>query len=166
MTGDRGEAVDEPAGPVSVAVLPWERRRTVLWARLVLVVLWSALALTALLLKPREATLDDLPVAVERGEIGIEVLGMQTSWPVLAVFAAGCLATLWLLVNGPQPWRATRWAWFWLAAPPLGLLAFLLLSGPTPGLGITRPATKRLTGGKAFLLALLLSALVPAPWWW
>lgn len=71
-------------------------------------------------------------------------------------------ATMLLLVGGPEPWRATRWAWFWLvlASGPLGVLAHLLLGGP---LGVKRPAagSGRLTGGWAFLLA----SLVPAGWW-
>lgn len=65
-----------------------------------------------------------------------------------------------LLVTGPQPWRATRWAWFWLmgAFPPLGVLAFLLLSGPTPLLPAPRSTARRLTGGWAFLLAVVISS--------
>lgn len=66
-------------------------------------------------------------------------------------------ATMLLVVGGPQPWRATRWAWFWLvlALGPLGLLAYLLLGGP---LGLWRPAdgSRRLTGGWAFLIAMVL----------
>lgn len=77
------------------------------------------------------------------------------SWcgPVVLVVAIGALA---LLIAGPQPWRATRWAWFWLLwlAAPVGLLAFLLLGGPTRLWPPARPAA-RLTGGRAFLLALL-----------
>ncbi|MBA2954312.1 hypothetical protein GON03_08265 [Nocardioides sp. MAH-18] len=65
-----------------------------------------------------------------------------------------------LLLATPRPWRATRWAWFWLvwAAFPLGLIAFLVLGGPT---GLLRPARpeKRLTGGWAFLLAVGVNAV-------
>jgi hypothetical protein len=70
------------------------------------------------------------------------------------------LATLALLVNGPQPWRGTRWAWFWLMAlaSPLGVAAFLLLAAPTPLLGAPRADARRLTGGWAFLLGVVLSA--------
>jgi hypothetical protein len=66
-----------------------------------------------------------------------------------------------LLVTGPQPWRATRWAWFWLLASPVGAIAFLLLSGRTPGLPTPKDLTRRLTGGWAFLLALALIAVFP-----
>ncbi|WP_207083692.1 PLDc N-terminal domain-containing protein [Nocardioides sp. S5] len=66
-------------------------------------------------------------------------------------------ATLVLLRHGPEPRRATRWAWGWLVllGGPLGSLAYLLLGGP---LGVRRrePGRGRLTGGWAFLLALIL----------
>lgn len=73
------------------------------------------------------------------------------------------LLTLLLLAGGSEPWRATRWAWFWLIflAPPLGIPAFLVLSGHSP-LGRPRQPQRRLTGGWAFLLALCLSAGVMA----
>jgi hypothetical protein len=73
---------------------------------------------------------------------------------------AHTLLTLVLLVTGPEPWRATRWAWFWLLTPPIGTIVFLLLSGPTPGL--PRPARpgRRLTGGWAFLLAVAVSGVL------
>jgi hypothetical protein len=80
------------------------------------------------------------------------------SWLGLVAFALvlGGLATL---VAGPQPWRATRWAWFWLALPPLGSIAFVLFSGPTPLLPTPRDPTRRLSGGWAFLLAIPLAML-------
>lgn len=62
------------------------------------------------------------------------------------------------LIAGPRPWRATRWAWAWLVllAPPVGIPCYLLLGGPT-GLSRPRPPGRIwLTGGWAFLLALLL----------
>lgn len=77
------------------------------------------------------------------------------SWIGLAWFGSHLMASG-LVVAGRKPWRATRWAWFWLlwGLPFVGLLAFLLLGGPT---GLLRPAhgRKRLTGGWAFLLVLL-----------
>ena len=47
---------------------------------------------------------------------------------------AGVLCCLLVLGAGPEPWRATRWAWAWavLLAAPVGTLAFAMLSGPTP----------------------------------
>ena len=85
-----------------------------------------------------------------------EVLGWRVpEWIGLLLFAEW-VATLFLLVGGPVPERATRWAWFWLSSNPLGLLAFLLLSGPSPGVPTPRPGARRLTGGWAFLVGLVL----------
>ena len=70
-----------------------------------------------------------------------------------------------LLIAGPHPWRATRWAWFWLLFPPVGSVVFLLLSGPTAGVPGPRNPHRRLTGGWAFLLSLpLAAALAPYRW--
>lgn len=74
------------------------------------------------------------------------LLGLATAtWTVLVLLAT------------PHVVRATRWAWFWLfwILPPVGILAFLLAGGPT-GLVPQRPGGRRLTGGWAFLLAVLL----------
>lgn len=78
------------------------------------------------------------------------------------------LAGLFLLIAGPQPRLATRWAWFWLAlhAPPM-MLALVVLE-PTPwGRRLPIPPTaRRLTGGWALLLSLLLASLLTAvPWY-
>jgi hypothetical protein len=61
------------------------------------------------------------------------------------------------IIGGPQPSRATRWAWFWLVwtAWPLGVAAFLVLSGRLGVLPPRRPG-RRLTGGWAFLLSFVL----------
>ena len=76
---------------------------------------------------------------------------------VLATVTA--LASFGLLVAGPQPRSATRWAWFWLfwVAPPLSILAFLLLGGSIVASQRVHRG-RRLTGGWAFLLAMLLKA--------
>lgn len=76
--------------------------------------------------------------------------------PAMLVF----LAALWLVVNGPRPWRATRWAWFWLMASPVGVLGFLVLSGPTPPLRAPSATGRTLTGGRALLLSILITWLV------
>ena len=77
--------------------------------------------------------------------------------PLAVVLLLGWLAALALLVTGPEPLRATRWAWCWLLIVPLvGVPAFLLLSGPTPGLPRPAPGRPRLTGGWALLLSLVL----------
>lgn len=78
------------------------------------------------------------------------------SWVGLAVGVL-MVAGLGLLIGGPAPWRATRWAWFWLLPTPVGSIALLALSGPTLGLPGPRRPSRRLTGGWAFLLGLLLN---------
>lgn len=74
------------------------------------------------------------------------------------------LATFLLLTNGPEPWRATRWAWFWLFAviPPFGTLAYLVFGGPTHLSPQPRPGARRLTGGWAFLLQLVAGSATVA----
>lgn len=66
------------------------------------------------------------------------------------------LCCLGLVTGGPEPWRATRWAWFWLIWHPVGLAAFLLLSGRTPGVPRPRDGRRLLTGGWALTLVLVL----------
>ena len=90
------------------------------------------------------------------------MLGWRVPDPIGIVAFVLHLAGLGLLVAGPQPWRATRWAWFWLLLPPVGSIAFLLLSGPTAGMPAPRNPHRRLTGGWAFLLSLPLSGAVGA----
>lgn len=90
------------------------------------------------------------------------MLGWRVPDPIGIVAFVLHLAGLALLVTGPQPWRATRWAWFWLLLPPVGSIAFLLLSGPTVGLPAPRNPRRRLSGGWAFLLSLPLSGAVGA----
>ncbi len=87
-------------------------------------------------------------------------------WAPSLVVLGAFLGAFLLLVAGPEPRLATRWAWFWLclAAWPVWL-AFLVLE-PT-GLWDRRvliAPTRRLTGGWAFLIGLfagpaLLSAV-------
>jgi len=72
----------------------------------------------------------------------------------------GWACWLGLLVHGPAPWRATRWAWFWVSWAPGGVVAFLLLAGPTPGVPVPRRPARRLTGGWALLLSLVLAPLL------
>lgn len=86
-------------------------------------------------------------------------MGWGVPWQVALLGMASWLAVLLLIVGGPEPWRATRWAWgwAWLLTGPLGSVAYLLLGGPT---GFLRPqhGHRRLTGGWAFLLAWFLFA--------
>jgi hypothetical protein len=67
------------------------------------------------------------------------------------------IGTVLLAGNGPEPWRATKWAWTWLTllGGPLGCLGFFLLGGP---LGLWRPRDpdRRLNGVWAFILSVVL----------
>lgn len=70
------------------------------------------------------------------------------------------LLTVGVVIGGPVPWRATRWAWFWIVGglPLAGPLAYLLLGGAT---GCWAPRTRRrLTGGIAFVLVVAVNTLV------
>lgn len=81
---------------------------------------------------------------------------LVVNWP--AVVGLGALL---VLVTGPQPRLATKWAWFWLAAAVPVLGAVFLLLEPVPAWRRT-PMTarsQRYTGGWAFLAALLLGSL-------
>lgn len=72
------------------------------------------------------------------------------------------IGALVLLVSGPQPRVATRWGWLWLMwlALPLGLVAFLVLSGRLSSR--SHSEGRRLTGGWAFLLGLVLRGALAA----
>ncbi len=75
--------------------------------------------------------------------------------------AAGFILGFVLIASGPQPWRATRWAWAWLFffGGPLGVASYLLFGGP---LGVGQPKDRRpfLTGGWAFLIVMIFGALL------
>jgi hypothetical protein len=93
--------------------------------------------------------------------ISASFLGWRLSWPLVLAGPLLALATLGLLIAGPQPWRATRWAWFWIlgVASPLGILAYLVLGGPTALSRPPRPGAGRLTGGWAFIIAFVVSSI-------
>ncbi|MCL3860974.1 hypothetical protein [Actinotalea sp. K2] len=84
-------------------------------------------------------------------------LGPQgTTWHLMSIGGIGAFL---LLVLGPQPRLATKWAWFWLCmyVPPLWLVFVVLEPTPWWVKGQLPPAQRRLTGGWAFLLGLLLA---------
>jgi hypothetical protein len=84
-----------------------------------------------------------------------------TDWAALFVLLTFVL-TLVLLVAGPAPTIATRWAWFWLGtAVPLSWAVFLLAE-PWFSRDRGRAGTRRLTGGWAFLLGLVITAIASA----
>jgi hypothetical protein len=96
--------------------------------------------------------------------------GLTLPWTYGSGLAS--LVTLILLIVGPQPRWATKWAWFWLLGTGPMSAVFLLVE-PVP-VWQSEPAfarPSRLTGGWAFLIALfggfVLSALanvVVTPW--
>lgn len=123
----------------------------------------------------RQRTGDDVAAEVRRRDPGVEVVstgyrsgftrelyGSQLPLPLWVLSLLGLLTGLALLVSGPEPYRANRWAWFWLSYVPGGPLAFLALSGPTRGLRTPPSDEPRLTGGRGFLLSLLLGGLASA----
>lgn len=81
-----------------------------------------------------------------------------TDWRVVSL-----LLTLVLLVAGPDPSLATRWAWFWLGmAVPVSWAVFLLAE-PWFSRGRTgRVGIRRLTGGWALLLGLVIAGVASA----
>ena len=91
--------------------------------------------------------------------LGFEVPDwLRLGWLLLSLAALG------LLVRGPEPWRATRWAWFWWLGNPMGTGLFLLLSGPVPGIPAPRDPRRRVTGGWSFLLMVVLASGAVAVW--
>ena len=118
----------------------------------------------------REVTSDDVAARVRASGALVTVdqhpsrsgptarlLGVELPAPASMVLLVAGLLTFALLVGGPEPWRATRWAWFWLLPVPFAVLALCLLSGPTPGLPEPREG-RRLSGGWAFLIGSALGA--------
>ena len=80
------------------------------------------------------------------------------TWNLLGLAWFGALL---VLILGPQPRLATKWAWFWLgwAVPPV-LLAFLVLEPVPVWRRESLPLrSRRFTGGLAFLAAIVLGGL-------
>lgn len=97
----------------------------------------------------------DNPGSVTYGRVG--VLEVMKSGPATLLGGLFWLFLLVVLVRGPRPRRATRWGWFWLFGAPLGLEAYLLLSGSWTR--AARPgdqSPRRVVGGVAFAIALLV----------
>lgn len=90
-----------------------------------------------------------------------ELLGWRVpTWTALAAVGI-LLLQVGFLIGVPNTARATRWAWFWvMTVPVVGSTAMLLLSGPTPGVPAPRAATRRLTGGWAFVLSTVVGGVL------
>lgn len=90
---------------------------------------------------------------------GVTTLGFHVPMVLALVPVVLVLLGLALLLVGPDPWRATPWAWFWWLWHPIGVAAYLVLAGPFPGLPSPRHPERRLTGGWSFLLMLFVTSL-------
>ena len=144
-------AVEAQAGPHT----GWRATRWD-WQRYGLIAAWLLILLAAAVVGDRPA--QQPPLSVRSSVWGLDV-PLWVGWVAFAT----TLGFLVHLVDGPRPWRATRWAWFWLASNPLGILAYLLLASPTPGLHQPRAQHRMLTGGWAFLIgSAMTTALVTA----
>lgn len=96
-----------------------------------------------------EVTALDLP------SLTSTVLGRELYGGAAAASLAVWLATLLLLVpHGPDPSWGTRWAWAWFLLSPLSAIAVpaYLLLGARPH----QPGDRQLTGGWAFIIALVV----------
>ena len=94
---------------------------------------------------------------VRTGSQGILFGWRVATWVALVAFVWSATVVT-TLITGPEPRRATRWAWFWLL---LGTGPFALVLYPLVGLprvGQPSDATgRRLPGGWAFLITVLLA---------
>lgn len=94
-----------------------------------------------------EVTYADFPNGTS--SVGKYHLESAYAWPLLALAP---LLTLFVIITGPEPRFATKWAWFWLMtgwAAPVAAIAYLLLAdGHVPG-------RRRLHGGWAFIIAMV-----------
>ena len=119
-------------------------------------------------LKPVDDMRDVLAeaAAVNPG-VELEVASEGSWWQGFAVVGGlGGFGTFLLLIGGPAPRRANRWAWFWMLyvgnAYNLGALAFLLLGarGRRGDLGRHREPDRRLNGAQGFLVAVLAAVVL------
>lgn len=87
------------------------------------------------------------------------------AWLVVASLVGG-LGTILLIVGGPAPRLATRWAWFWLAPVPLAWLGFVLLEpGPAWRRRPSPVVVYPLRGGLAFVIGLVAVPIVHSVTW-
>lgn len=112
----------------------------------------------------RQPDLEVTRADLEGGWRGM-VLGLRVHGPLAPALMGLLLADLLLLALGPEPLRATRWGWALLLLSPAGLVvgvALLLLGGHLRLLPPPSPGSRRLTGGWAFLLLVVLVQVLGA----
>jgi hypothetical protein len=118
----------------------------------------------------------DLRARVAAAGVPVRGPGGQPAEAAVRASGLAALVLVVFLLVGPQPRRATKWAWFWLMLVPGGLaqLAWLaaeapwsrrVAAGPEPRPHRQEPADTRLTGGRAVLLAIALTVLVGMAGW-
>lgn len=93
----------------------------------------------------------------------VDVLPVPRQTFGLPLTGLAWIGALVLIVFGPQPRLATRWAWFWLGLPTASP-AWAVYAAIEPvllgrGYPVARPV-RPLTGGYAFVLMLVLSVLL------
>jgi multisubunit Na+/H+ antiporter MnhB subunit len=126
--------------------------------------------------RPYEA---DLPVLLNGRTYGqrelagllqrdVEVRGSLLPTGVRAAAVVASFAAFLLLVAGPDPQRANRWAWFWLLSlgreAGVGVVLFLLLSGPLPGLRPADPERRRWDGWRGFVVSIVTGLALSLLW--
>ena len=92
-----------------------------------------------------------------------ELLGREQSGWLVLLYAGAFFGTLVLLIAGPEPRRATRWAWFWLLTSvllPLTAVAFLVAGGSARLVADPREGERRLTRGWAFLISWFVTGAI------
>jgi hypothetical protein len=89
---------------------------------------------------------------------GVEV----PTWVVSAAVVAW-LGTLVLLLAGPEPFVATRWAWFWILVSPfavVGVPLFLAIGGGGRSFAGEPSRSRRMTGRWTFLVVAVSASVV------
>lgn len=136
----------------------WPRRSA--WA---LLVCWVGALVAIVHLGERSSSRATLESHAASGSSSSDILGWEvTGWLAVAPFALWFLSMV-MLALSHTTWRATRWAWFWLCLmPPVGPVGYLVLGGPTGIGGKPSDGAKRLTGGWAFLIMVLVGGAFSA----
>ncbi|SEE97336.1 hypothetical protein [Ruania alba] len=123
-----------------------------------------------LVAQARAAGVDVALVDLDNDVVAIDGLFARQLAPVVLL---GWIGALVFLAKGPQPWFATKWAWFWLTAAIPALWLVFLLAEPRPlwlsarlaragrePVQLLQQRDARLTGGWAFLIGCVASSIL------